>query len=200
MILFTSNVLKRGTQKCKQKLLVLSIFLQRTQEILSYFLCKERARKQMTSEDKKWVSYPGLCLKVTLQFSVIERCYYYYSSFSLFFFFPFSSTSSLKLNDNLWNFVVWFFLMEALNNYNTLNACDRAFLPPALSYLPHQLLWVFRFNHSQLSEYIWFPFSDLLCLVLQLFISQRGQCLRSRSNPPLKLYSLFPPLASGKVT
>lgn len=100
---------------------------------LSSFLRKERARKWMTSEDEKWVAHPRFRLKVTLQFSVVQRCFYYYS-FNLFFFsFVFLP---LKLNDKLWNFVVCLFLMWVLKNDNAPNACDRAFPPPAPSSLP----------------------------------------------------------------
>lgn len=55
---------------------------------LSSFLCKEQARKRMTSEDKKWVAHPRFCLKVTLQLSVVQR-WFYYSSFNFLFFFLF---------------------------------------------------------------------------------------------------------------
>lgn len=77
------TILKRGTQKCKQKVLVLSIFLQPAQETASSPLCTEKAKKLMTSEDKKWAAHPRFCLKVTLQFSVVQRCFYY-CSFNFF--------------------------------------------------------------------------------------------------------------------
>lgn len=151
---------------------------------LSSSLYKEWARKRMTSEEEKWVALHRFCLKVTLQFSLIQKCFYY-SSFNLLFlfFFPLSY-------ETLWfscsQCEYWKIIICRIH----VTDCSLLLLPaPSLS----AAVALHRVWPLPALRMYWFPFSDLLCLFLQLFVSQRGHCLRSRSNPPLNTLLLYSP-------
>lgn len=142
IILFSVIILKEEHRSTNRRSLFCSSSCRWLKKLLLSFLCKEWVRKWMTSEGKSWVAHPRFRLKVTLQSSVVQRCFYY-SSFNLrvFFFIIFmfsfiSPSPSLKLNDKLWNFVVFLFLMWVLKNDNLPSACDGALPPPAPSSLP----------------------------------------------------------------
>lgn len=132
IILFTVIILKRGTQKYKQKVLVLFIFLQPTQEtVFRPSFAKSKLGNEWHLKTRNGLLTPDFVWRSPCS-SLWFRDGFIIPLLTFFF----SSSSPLKLNDKLWNFVVWLFLMWVLKNDNMPSACDRAFPPPTPSSLP----------------------------------------------------------------
>lgn len=132
IILFTVIILKRGTQKYKQKVLVLFIFLQPTQEtVFRPSFAKSKLGNEWHLKTRNGLLTPDFVWRSPCS-SLWFRDGFIIPLLTFFF----SSSSPLKLNDKLWNFVVCLFLMWVLKNDNMPNACDRAFPPPTPSSLP----------------------------------------------------------------